>query len=258
MTYFDAAILGILQGLTEFLPVSSSGHLVLARKLLNVEPGGITFEVMVHFGTLLAVVVFFRARILRLIRSLFDKEMIRERAVLAYLVIGTVPAGIVGLTLRSQFETAFSDQITTSAMLLVTGLILLATRFVRKGSARVGWLAAIVMGIGQAMAIMPGISRSGTTIAAGMFAGVEPSEAAEFSFLLAIPAILGATVLEFESLILLEGQLLGKYLLGAGLAFLVGLFAVYLVMATVRRGKLEYFAYYCFAAGAVGLYLFLG
>ena len=113
------------------------------------------------------------------------------------------------------------------------------------------------MGIGQAMAIMPGISRSGSTIAAGMFGGVEPSKAAEFSFLLAIPAILGATVLEFDALLHLESHLLGKYLLGAGLAFLVGLFAVYLVMATVRRGKLEYFAYYCFAAGAVGLYLFV-
>lgn len=257
MTYFDAAILGILQGLTEFLPVSSSGHLVLARALLKVEPGGITFEVMVHFGTLMAVVVYFRAQILLLIQSLFDKEMKQERAVLAYLVIGTIPAGVVGLTLKEFFETAFSSQGVTSAMLLVTGLILLATRFVRKGNSRVGLLSAIVMGIGQAMAIMPGISRSGSTIAAGMFAGVGPSKAAEFSFLLAIPAILGATVLEFDSLIRLDSHLLGRYLLGAGLAFLVGLFAVYAVMATVRRGKLEYFAYYCFAAGAVGLYLFV-
>lgn len=256
MTYLDAAILGILQGLTEFLPVSSSGHLVLARALLKVEPGGITFEVMVHFGTLMAVVVYFRAQILRLIQSLFDKEMKQERAVLGYLVIGTLPAGVVGLTLKEFFETAFSHQGVTSAMLLVTGLILLATRFARKGNSRVGLLSAIVMGIGQALAIMPGISRSGSTIAAGMFAGVEPSKAAEFSFLLAIPAILGATVLEFESLFQLDSHLLGKYLLGAGLAFLVGLFAVYAVMATVRRGKLEYFAYYCFAAGAVGLYLF--
>lgn len=256
MTYLDAAILGILQGLTEFLPVSSSGHLVLARALLKVEPGGITFEVMVHFGTLMAVVVYFRAQILRLIQSLFDKEMKQERAVLGYLVIGTLPAGVVGLTLKEFFETAFSHQGVTSAMLLVTGLILLATRFARKGNSRVGLLSAIVMGIGQALAIMPGISRSGSTIAAGMFAGVEPSKAAEFSFLLAIPAILGATVLEFESLFWLDSHLLGKYLLGAGLAFLVGLFAVYAVMATVRRGKLEYFAYYCFAAGAVGLYLF--
>lgn len=256
MTYFDAAILGILQGLTEFLPVSSSGHLVLARALLNIKPGGITFEVMVHFGTLLAVVVYFRSQILRLIQSLFDKTMKAERAVVTCLVIGTIPAGIVGLTLRHQFETAFSNQSITSAMLLVTGLILLATRFVRKGNHKVGLLSSIIMGIGQAMAIMPGISRSGSTIAAGMFVGVEPSRAAEFSFLLAIPAILGATVLEFDALGQLEGHLLGKYLLGAGLAFLVGLFAVYLVMATVRRGKLEYFAYYCFAAGAVGLYLF--
>jgi len=257
MTYLDAAILGILQGLTEFLPVSSSGHLVLARALLNVEPGGITFEVLVHFGTLMAVVVYFRERILQLVQSLFNKEMKQERAVLAYLVIGTIPAGVVGLTLKEYFETAFSNQGVTSAMLLVTGLILLATRFVRKGNSRVGLSPAIVMGIGQAMAIMPGISRSGSTIAAGMFAGVEPSKAAEFSFLLAIPAILGATVLEFESLLLLEGRLLGKYLFGAGLAFLVGLFAVYAVLAVVRRGKFEYFAYYCFAAGAVGLYLFV-
>ena len=115
----------------------------------------------------------------------------------------------------------------------------------------------MVIGIGQALAIMPGISRSGSTIAAGMMVGVEPAEAAEFSFLLAIPAIAGAAVLEFGSLMNLESSLVGQYLVGGALAFLVGLGAIYLVLAVVRRGRFDFFAYYCFAAGLIGLYLFL-
>lgn len=256
MTYVDAIILGVLQGLTEFLPVSSSGHLVLAQALLGVSDPGVSFEVVVHLGTLFSVLVYFRHRILLLIQSLYTPAMQTERRMLLLLVIGTIPAGLAGVLLRDFFEQAFSDPVTTAMMLFVTGAILLATRFVRKGDKPIGWWSAVIMGIGQACAIMPGISRSGSTIAMGMIAGAKPAEAAEFSFLLAVPAIGGAAVLQFGELLAADSSHMLPYLLGAVLSFLTGLAAVYAVLATVRRGSFDYFAYYCFAAGALGLYLF--
>ena len=257
MTYFDAIILGILQGLTEFLPVSSSGHLVIAEALLHVKEPGVSFEVLAHVGTLLSVLVYFRVRIWHLIQSLYTPSMQTERKIILFLIIGTIPAGLVGVLLKDFFENAFSDPITTSAMLLVTGAILLVTRFVKKGEKPLNLWTSIIMGIGQACAIMPGISRSGSTIAVGMIAGVKPSEAAEFSFLLAIPAIGGATVLSFRDLMAADNTHMTHYLVGALFAFVTGLVAVYGVLATIRKGKFDYFAYYCFAAGALGLYLFL-
>ncbi|MDX9858949.1 MAG: undecaprenyl-diphosphate phosphatase [candidate division Zixibacteria bacterium] len=257
MSYLDAILLGILQGLTEFLPVSSSGHLVIAQALLGVSDPGVTFEVLAHLGTLFSVVVYFRRRITRLIQSLYTPSMLEERRMLLLLIIGSIPAGLAGILFKDFFEAAFNDPLSTAAMLFVTGAILLATRFVHKGDKSVQWLSALIMGAGQACAILPGISRSGSTIAAGMFVGVNPALAAEFSFLMAIPAIAGAAVLQIGDVLTADSAHLLPYLLGTVLSFLTGLVAVYAVLATIRRGAFDYFAYYCFAAGALALYLFL-
>ncbi len=257
MSYFDAAILGILQGLTEFLPVSSSGHLVLAQAMLGVKQSGVTFEVLLHLGSLLAVLTYFRVRILRLIRSLFDSKMVAERKIVLWLIIGTLPAVVAVLLFKDFFEQAFSNPVMTSIMLFVTGIILISTGFFKKGAGNLTFLKALAMGAGQALAIIPGISRSGTTIATGMITGVEPSEAAEFSFLLSIPAILGAVVFKADELMAVEPSLMSHYLVGLITTFVASLFAVYAVLAVIKRGKFVYFGYYCFAAGAVGLYLFL-
>ena len=182
--------------------------------------------------------------------------MIVERRMIGFIVVGTIPAGFAGVLLKSYFESAFSSPFFTALMLLVTGAILLATRWAPKPDSSVGWKSAIVMGVGQAMAILPGVSRSGSTIAFGMFGKVHPAEAAEFSFLLAIPAILGATVLEFDNLLQLQSSQIGQYIVGAMVAFVSGWWAISLLMSVVRKGKLEYFAYYCFAVGALGMYLF--
>jgi undecaprenyl-diphosphatase len=155
------------------------------------------------------------------------------------------------------FESAFSSPVATSLMLLFTGVILLSTRFVRKGNSSVSWLTAVVIGIAQSLAILPGISRSGSTIAAGMLTGVEPSRAAEFSFLLAIPAIAGAVIFKARDLMTLGRAETGPFLVGAIAAFVFGLIAVYAVLEVIRKGRFEYFAYYCFAVGALGLYLFV-
>ena len=257
MSDWEAILLGVIQGLTEFLPVSSSGHLVLAQGLLGVKQPGVSFELLVHLGTLVAVLVYFRTVIGRLIRSLFVAELREDRKLVLLLIVGTIPAGLVGFLLEDFFERAFSNPVMSACMLLVTGLLLLSTRFVRKGTAAPSWGTAIIMGLGQAMAILPGISRSGSTIAFGLLAKVKPDRAAEFSFLLAVPAIGGAVLLKSRELAGLDSALIGPYALGTLLAFVSGLVAVYAVLATIKRGKFDYFAYYCFVAGGVALYLFL-
>ena len=256
MSYLDSIILGILQGLTEFLPVSSSGHLVLAQALLEVKQPGVSFEILVHLGSLLAVLIYFRIRIFQLIKSLYDEEYKKYRPLVWFIIIGTIPAVIIGLSLKDFFEEAFSSPRIASAMLIVTGLILFSTRFSKKSNKKINLAGAIIMGLGQALAIMPGISRSGTTISVGLLWGLDPSEAAEFSFLLAIPAIAGAVVLNFKDLLVIDNALLGQYLVGAIFSFIFSIIAVYSVLSVIRRGKFEYFAYYCFAAGGFGLYLF--
>ncbi len=257
MSYIDAIILGIIQGLTEFLPISSSGHLVLTQEILGVKQPGVSFELILHLGTLLAVLVYFRSNIVALVKSVFDSTMKTERFMVMFIIIGTIPAVIVGLFFKDYFEQAFGSPAFTSAMLIVTGLLLFSTRFVKNGDKRVSLITAIIMGIGQAFAILPGISRSGSTIATGMLFGVNPSKAAEFSFLLAIPAILGAVVLKISDLMAIDKAMLGQYAVGAVFAFVFGLAAVSMLLAVIKKGKLEYFAYYCVAVGAVGLYFLL-
>ncbi len=257
MSYLDAILLGIIQGLTEFLPISSSGHLVLVQELLGVKQSGVSFELLVHLGTLLAVLLYFHTGIVSLMRAVYTPSMKTERKMIGLLLVGTIPAGLAGVLFKDFFEEAFSSPVITSCMLLVTGLILLATRFVKKREGHVSWLTAVVIGVAQSMAIMPGISRSGSTIAAGMMAGVQPSRAAEFSFLLAVPAIAGAVVFKARDLLAVSTADTGPFIAGSLFAFAFGLIAVYAVLKVIRRGKFEYFAYYCFAAGALGLYLFI-
>lgn len=257
MSYFNAILLGIAQGLTEFLPVSSSGHLVLLQGLLGVKRAGVAFELLVHLGTLAAVLIYFRSTIRRLALAVLGKGARDDRRMVVWLIVGTVPAGVVGLLLQDFFKQAFSSPLVTSCMLFVTGAILLATKFVRRGDHPISFASALVMGIGQAVAIMPGISRSGTTIASGLFAGVKPSQAAEFSFLLSIPAVAGAILLEAHEILSVSSDLMAPYLLGTLISFIFGLLSVYLVLTTIKRGKFDYFAYYCFAAGTLGLYLFV-
>jgi len=256
MTYLDSIILGIVQGLTEFLPVSSSGHLVLTEALLGVVSDDITFEIVVHLASLLAVLIYFRHSILRLLQSVVRPHMIEERRMIVFLVVGTIPAGVVGVLFRDFFERAFSDAFMAAVFLLVTGAILLTTRFVKAGDKKVTGVRSLLIGCGQAVAILPGVSRSGSTISAALLLGVRPEVAAEFSFLLAIPAIGGAAILQTKELMNLNPALFGPYAVGFVTTFLFSLLAVYAVLSVIRRGRFAYFAYYCFAAGALGLYLF--
>tara|TARA_R110000850_G_scaffold275938_1_gene416359 strand:- start:928 stop:1731 length:804 start_codon:yes stop_codon:yes gene_type:complete len=262
MSLLDAIILGLVQGLTEFLPVSSSGHLVLSQKLLGVEDQGVTFEIMVHFGTLLSVLIYFWKPLWRMVLSImppFREEYAKDRKMIGYLAIASIPAAFVGFSpLKDVFEGVYEKPAVVGLLLMLTGVVLFLPRLLmrrQKEAREMGVFSAIMMGIGQAFAILPGISRSGSTIVSGMLAGAKSSAAAEFSFLMAIPAIAAASLLELGHLPK-ETDLLNNYLIGAAVAFGSGLAAIYTVLAAIRRGKFEYFGIYCLIAGAAAFLYF--
>lgn len=253
MAVVEAFILGIVQGLTEFLPISSSAHLVFARALM---PGfrvpGILFEVLVHTGTLAAVIYFFRRELLEMLRSLAPGGDPAGRRVILYIIMASIPTGIIGLTLKHQVERLFTSPAASAAMLLITGLLLWFSEKLAKpkfNMADIGYLRAFGVGLFQSVALLPGISRSGATISGGRLLGIVGEDAARFSFLISIPAILGATLLELRSVGPVEPETLKLCLFGVGAAFLSGLASLGLLMALVRRSKLRWFAVYCWAVG---------
>lgn len=270
MELWKAIIVGIVQGLAEFLPVSSSGHIVLSQYLLGIrEVGGahqeeLSFEIVLHIGTLVSVFIFFRKSLFLLARSLYTKEMVEERKMILWLGIATFPAVVAALLFKKYFDAAPGKPVLVSGLLIITGLVLFVPRILKGKAAKIGLSSSLVMGIGQALAILPGISRSGSTIAAGLVSGVKAEKAAEFSFLMSIPAIAGGFVLTLKDQMDETGSLgealkscfNGPYVAGAIAAGIVGLFAIHVVMGAVKRGKLEYFSYYCFAAGITGMIYF--
>jgi len=264
----QAVLLGAVQGLAEFLPVSSSGHLVLAQSLLGIKVPGITFEVMVHFGTLLAVLVFYFRDITRIVGAFFS-ELLRlspkrkgvwrnpDSRLALLVVVGTIPAVIVALAFESKIEQAFSSVVFTAASLLLTGLVLWMSEGAGKGRRKERDLKlgdALMVGVFQAAALVPGLSRSGLTISAAVFRRFDRALAARFSFLLSIPAVGGAVALDVARM-LKSGTRPEWLSLGAGAAaaFLTGLLAIRFVVGIVRAGRLRYFAVYCWLLGASAL-----
>ena len=256
MDILKVIILGIVQGLTEFLPVSSSGHLVLAAELLNFHEEGVAFEVFVHLGTLLSVLIVFRKDIIKMIlapfqflSSGFDKDDTKQYLYWdLYIIVGTIPAAVIGLSFKSQIEGAFSNIILVIAMLAVTGTVLLLSRYMPKKNQEMTLVKSFIIGISQAFAILPGISRSGSTIVTGIFLGIDKEKAARFSFLLAIPAILGASVIKLKDLMAMDSYSIpASYLvIGAIVSFIAGYFAIIWLLDIVKKGKLEWFALYCY------------
>lgn len=257
MTYLDSIILGIIQGLTEFLPVSSSGHLVLGEYLLGAKMPGVMFELVVHFGTLMSVLIYFRKRVFALIRALYTPALKAERIFIFYLILGTIPAVIIALLFDNLIESAFASPFAAAMFLVFTGVVLLLTSSFGKGTRMINAPRSLLIGIAQALAILPGISRSGMTISAGLFAGVKPIEAAEYSFMLSIPAIIGAIIFKAREIISIDTGLIGQYAVGTVIAFLTGLFAVYLLLDLIKKGKFKYFGIYCLVVGIIGIIYFI-
>jgi len=195
MTLSEGIALAVLQGLTEFLPVSSSGHLTLASAFFRIPGNTLAFDVVLHLGTLTAVLAVFGGDLLSLVAGALrgDRGKVREIMVLA---VASVPAGIVGLTLSGWVERAAGSPLAVSLLMLLTGTVLFATRFAPEGEGKPGFRTGAVIGVSQALAVLPGVSRSGMTISSGLFCGTGRAEAGRFSFLLSVPAILGAAVME--------------------------------------------------------------
>jgi undecaprenyl-diphosphatase len=261
VTLFDLFVLATVQGLTEFLPVSSSGHLVLANQLLGLHEPGIVTEIVLHLGTLLAVVLYYRRDLLALVtgsaRWIAGTRGERERTsvkMVLFLVLGTLPAVVAAYLGGDRLERMYEDPRRTSWEILVTGGVLLATLVARRGKRPLNALDALLIGVGQAVALFPGISRSGMTIAAGLFLGVRSEEAARFSFLLSIPAILGAGVLKIPAMLEHSHDSHGG-MLAAGfmIAFVIGYASIAWLLSIVRQGRFGWFGAYCLLLGAVSL-----
>lgn len=245
MNIFYSIILGLIQGMTEFLPVSSSAHLVLAQSLLpGFEQPGVLLDVILHLGTTVAVLFYFRNEILRL--SLKEAK---------FLIIGTLPAGLVGVFFQSFLEDLFLSTFLVGITLFVTAALNFYTDRANAKREKVNAFDAVLMGIGQAIAIIPGISRSGATIFAGTMAGLERQKAAQFSFLLSVPAILGAAVLQ----LLTHGDsgevAVGVYAAGFVAALLTGLVSIMLTFRFLTQKKFTYFAIYCVILGIIALFI---
>jgi len=263
MTFIDAILLGILQGATEFLPVSSSGHLALAQHLLgDFEQQGVLFDVLLHLGTMVAVAIYFWKDLAGLISSLWrrDETAGQQRYMVGLLIAGSVPTAVIGLLFKDFFIGLFERPVFVCVMLLVTGSLLwLAERLRHRQQARteMTFIDAVVVGTVQGCAIIPGISRSGSTIATLLMRGVDGETAARFSFLLALPAVLGAALLSLKDLDAVTTASLLPYLAGTLTALVTGLLCIHLLMGVIRRRRLHWFALYCWFVGGLGLFLLL-
>lgn len=251
MSWIEASIMAVIQGLTEFLPVSSSGHLALASSLMEVPEGSLAFDIVLHLGTLLAVLVFYRKDIVDIITGVFRGER-RSIMMAVTLVAATVPVAILGLLAGDFIEGLFDNILFVSCALAFTGTVLFLTGGrMKETSPGIPFRKGLLVGAAQALAIFPGVSRSGMTICAGLKLGFSREEAARFSFLLSIPAIAGAAVKELP-----EAQWnvsTGVLLTGFTVAAVVGFAALALLVRFVKAGKLRGFAWYCWAVAIAGL-----
>ena len=265
MTYIDALILGFIQALTEFLPVSSSGHLVLGQALFNIRPrSGIAFEIMVHLGTLFSVIFCYRSELKDLVCALFPATNAKTtRSVRAawrevgLLSLGCIPAGLIGVLFKSELVQIFGDPNLVAWALMATGVVLLATRFTVDRGREITPSFALLIGLAQAIAIIPGISRAGATIAMAMLLGVPNGRGAQFSFFLSLPVILGASLLQLRELGAQDtpADVWGKLLIAALCAFIVGVLALRLLLALLDRGAFPKFGWYCLSVGGLALFL---
>ncbi len=263
MTILDAVLLGLVQGLTEFLPVSSSGHLVLAHHFLGLSSGDATFDILLHLGTAASVIVVMRRELLGLLPAL--PLLLRPRSfggawrdsapfrTLCLLALASLPAAVLGLALEETIDRAFGSPRLAALLLLVTAAILLVASRARDRGRPLGVRSALAMGLGQAVALLPGISRSGTTLSTGLLAGVERRTAVNFAFLMALPVILGAGLLRILTGDGVASLSPAPMLLGVVTAFASGIVALRVLVRVVIRGRLWWFAVWCAAVSVVSL-----
>ena len=258
MNYLEAIILGIIQGLTEFLPVSSSGHLELAKVLFgdqSIPKESLTFTVVLHFATALSTMVVFRKEVFEIIKGLFQFKWNDELIFSLKIIISMIPAAIIGLMFEEQLEAFFNGNILmVGFMLLITALLLVLADKAKNTNKNVSYKNAFIVGVSQAIAMLPGISRSGATISTSVLLGVDRVKAARFSFLMVVPLIFGKVAKDFLSgEISFQSEQIGSMGLGFIAAFISGLIACNWMITLVKKSKLYYFAIYCFIVGTIAI-----
>ena len=259
MTWFEALILGIIQGLTEYLPVSSSGHLAIGQALFGMNDGAdnLMFTVAVHVATVLSTIVILWSEIDWIVRGLFKCELNAETKYALNIVVSMIPVGIVGLFFKDQVEEVFgSGLLVVGCCLLITAALLTFSYFAKpRQKEKISWRDALVIGIAQAVAVLPGVSRSGSTIATGLMLGNKKESLAQFSFLMVIPPILGEALLDVMKMVKGEDVMGGiealPLVIGFVAAFLSGCLACKWMINIVKKGKLIYFGIYCAIVGVV-------
>ena len=252
MGILEVIILGVIQGITEFLPVSSSGHLVIAQKLLGISSPGNTLEILFHFGTLLSVIFVFFNEIKSIFVSLNERG---TQIILVYLLIATIPAFFVGLVFKDYLLSIFDNVKLVGVALLFTGFMLVLSSRFKHSHKKHSFFSSLAIGLVQALAIIPGISRSGATISMSIYLGIAPKEAAKFSFLLSIPIILGASllgILELE-----DDGMIGSLTIFMAIftSFIVGILALKLLLKMLEFGKFHFFGIYCLGVGIFAILL---
>ncbi len=257
MNWLEALILGLVQGLTEFLPVSSSGHLEIGKALLQIEArDNLTFSIVVHGATVLSILVVFYNDLKKLLSESLTFRYNESSSYLLKIIISMIPVAIVGVFFKSEIEALFTGNIVfVGAMLLITATLLTISYFIRSGSRKIGYLDAFIIGIAQAAAVVPGISRSGATITTALFLGNRRVEAARFSFLMVILPIIAANFMDLLGQEPVTGESIGWFplLIGFAAAFVSGLIACRWMLSIVRKGKLLYFGIYCLVVGALAI-----
>jgi undecaprenyl-diphosphatase len=254
MDIIQSIVLGVVQGLTEFLPISSSGHLVLLQELFGIKNPPIFFDTILHLGTLVAVAFYLRKEIIYILKTITQKETIR---LILFLILATIPAVIAGLFLQDKMEEIFSSIFYVGIFFLLTSVILFATRFFQKQTKdfkTINWFDALFIGVFQAVAILPGVSRSGSTISASIFRNMEREAAFKFSFLMSIPVIFGAFVLQLtkQHFQFFNGDVTPN-IIGFLFAMIFGFVSLKIIEKVLIKGKLHYFAYYCLVLGLIVL-----
>lgn len=268
MAWWEALILGLVQGLTEFLPVSSSGHLVLGKYFLGLDTDAaenLTFDVFVHFGTVLSIMTVYRHRLVDLIRQPVEvairPSLFRERysgnedfRFALFIAITMVPTGLAYVLFGDFLEDRFGDPRFVCAMLIVTGILLLLTMLRKNPDGQMNPAKAILVGIAQSTALIPGISRSGATICTALYQNVAPQKAADFSFLMLLPVVIGATLIKTIEMAQVGFEMgFLPLLIGTAVAYVSGIWAIRVVIDFVKRGRLQYFAFYVITLGILGL-----
>ncbi len=269
----DVIILSLVQGATEFLPVSSSGHLVLFEQVFKFQPEGLDehlINVILHFGTMMATILVFKEELIDILKAIFSKRILKIRSLksiqednslwlVLIILIGTIPTGLIGIFFLDQFKELEGSILAVSLALIITGVILFSIRFVKLPSKedynRITLWDSIIIGTVQGLAITPGISRSGITITAGLWRHIQRDKIGHYSFLLSLPAIFGATLLELGKINLSQLKVL-PLLIGFIVSFITGYIALKWLLKFVNQGKLQYFSYYCWAIGLVSLMIY--